>query len=63
MTKPLSDLQIDLSRKLAEAIVEGMDMGDLITYATEQLTLSYEQYTEEQLVAEVKEYYPDLLED
>ena len=63
MTKPLSDLQIDLSRKLAEAIVEGMDMGDLITYAIEQLTLSYEQYTEEQLVAEVKEYYPDLLEN
>lgn len=63
MTKPLSDLQIDLSRKLAEAIVEGMDMGDLITYATEQLTLAYEAYTEEQLVAEVQEYYPDLLED
>ena len=63
MTKPLSDLQLELSRKLAEAIVEGMDIGELMTYAIEQLTLSYEQYTEEQLVAEVKEYYPDLLEN
>ncbi len=63
MTKPLTDLQMDLSRRLAEAVVEGMDVADLCTYAIEQLTLAYEAYTEEQLVAEAKEYYPDLLED
>lgn len=63
MTEPLTDLQIELSRKLAEAVVDGMDIGDLMTFATEQLTMVYEGYTEEQLVAEVKEYYPNLLED
>jgi hypothetical protein len=61
--KPLTDLQIELTRKLAERVVDGMDIADLCTYAIEQLTLSYEEYTEEQLVNEVKEYYPDLLED
>jgi hypothetical protein len=63
MTKPLSDLQLKLSRDLAEAIVDGMDVADLMTYAIEQLTLAYEQYTEEQLINEAKEYYPELLEN
>lgn len=63
MTKPLTDLQLKLSRELAEAIVDGMAMRDLATYAIGQLILYYEQYTEEQLINEVKEYYPALLEN
>lgn len=54
----------DLAGRLAERMVEGMDMDTLVTYAMDCLLKSYqEDYTMDQLVGEVKEYYPDLLED
>jgi hypothetical protein len=56
--------QSDLASDFANRMVEGMDMDTLVTYAVEMLRRSYEtEYTMEQLVAEVKEYSPDLLED
>ena len=53
-----------LACQLAEHIVEGMDMDTLVTYATECLQRVYqEEYTEEQLITEVKDYAPHLLEE
>lgn len=61
--KPLTDPHLQLASKLAERVVDGMDIADLCLCVIEHLTLYYKEYTEEQLVNEVKEYYPDLLED
>ena len=56
--------QSDLASDFAARMAEDMDMDTLVFYAVEMLRKSYEtDYTMEQLVAEVKEYYPDLLED
>lgn len=46
---------------LAEHIVEGMDMDTLVTFAVEMLEQSYSDYTEDQLITEVQEWAPHLL--
>ena len=61
MTK---DEKNDLACKLAEHIVEGMDIDTLVTYATECLQRAYQdEYTDEQLIIELKDYAPHLLEE
>ena len=44
-------------------IVEGMDYKDLVSYAQDALTDYYSEMSDEQLVDEVKKFYPDLLEN
>jgi hypothetical protein len=46
-----------------DLIIESMDIDDLIFFVKDSLEQSLKQYTDEQLIAEVKEYYPELLED
>jgi len=53
----------ELQGRLAEAIVEGMDMDTLVQFATERLGECYDSLTDEQLLAEVREFQPSLLED
>ena len=54
----------ELASRMAERMVESMDMDTLVTYAIDCLLKSYqEEYTMDQLVGEVKDYYPDLLEE
>tara|TARA_A100001515_G_scaffold77050_1_gene61179 strand:+ start:135 stop:347 length:213 start_codon:yes stop_codon:yes gene_type:complete len=45
-----------------ETIIDGMDHKDLWQYVYDSLEQNFETYSEEELVAEVKEYYPHLLE-
>jgi hypothetical protein len=52
----------DLAAALAERIVEGMDLDDLVAFATERLAEYYITLTPPQLVHEVTEFAPDLLE-
>ena len=47
----------------AERIVDGMDMRDLVAFATEQMIDRLDSYDDEELVEEVREFAPDLLED
>jgi hypothetical protein len=47
----------------AECMVYDMDGDSLFVYAIEKLREDYAQYSDEQLLAEVSEYYPELLED
>lgn len=47
----------------AERMVYDMDGDTLAMYALERLREDYDQYSDEQLLAEVAEYYPDLLEN
>ena len=46
-----------------ETIIDGMDHKDLWQYIYDSLEQNFETYSEEELVAEVKEYYPHILED
>lgn len=52
----------DLIEEYARRIVEGLDMDAIVELATEMLISNLETYTDEQLVEEVSEYYPDLME-
>jgi hypothetical protein len=44
-------------------IIDGMDMNGLCQLAYDYLNESYDKYSVDELIAEVEEYYPHLLED
>ena len=44
-------------------IVDGMDIKDLCQMAAEQIALGMASHTDEQVVEEIRESYPHLLED
>ena len=51
-----------LQQNLIDRIVDDMDLKTLMQLVAEQLDHNYDEYTVDQLIAEVEEYYPDLLE-
>ena len=46
----------------ASLIVEGMDMDTLVSFAFDTLVSNLMSYSDEELIAEVTEYNPELLE-
>jgi hypothetical protein len=46
----------------ASLIVEGMDMDTLVSFAYDTLVSNLMSYSDEELIAEVTEYNPELLE-
>ena len=44
-------------------IVDGMDHKTVFAMALEYLSKSLDSYSDEELITEVKEYYPELLEN
>ena len=44
-------------------IIDGMDIKDLMRLVYDQLDSNLETYTVNELIEEVEEYYPHLLED
>ena len=52
----------ELQQNLIDRIVDDMDLKTLMQLVAEQLDHNYDDYTVDQLIAEVEEYYPDLLE-
>jgi hypothetical protein len=52
-----------LIEEYASRIVEGMDMDDMYNFVYETLVERLDDYTDTDLVNEVSEYYPDLVED
>ena len=44
-------------------LVDDMDLKTLCRFACDVLSQEYDQYTIEELKTEVKEYYPELLEN
>ena len=60
MTPEQRDKLID---DYAWEIVDGMDTKDLCRMAAEQIASNLEDYSDEEVIAEVKDYYPHLLED
>lgn len=55
--------QEQLVSEFAWRVVEGMDMQTLEMYAMEKIVADYSTLSEEDLHAEIAEFYPDLLED
>ena len=52
----------ELQRDMIDAIVDGMDMEMLCSLACDALSTTYDEYSDSELMEEVKEYYPHLLE-
>jgi hypothetical protein len=44
-------------------IVDGMDMDTLVSYAYSCMAIALEQFSDEDLRAEIADFYPDLLEE
>jgi hypothetical protein len=47
----------------AHLIVEGMDMDTLVSFAYDTMVKNLTDYTDEELLGEVTDYYPELLGD
>jgi hypothetical protein len=53
----------ELIAQYAERIVEGMDTDTLVMYAIDQLMDGLRTYSDNDLAAEIEDFYPDLLEN
>ena len=53
----------ELQDAYIERIIDGMDHKNLWQYVYDSLEQNFERYSVDELIAEVEEYYPDLLED
>ena len=51
-----------LQNDYIESIIDGMDHKDLWQYVYDTIEQNLETYSDEELVTEVKDYYPHLLE-
>ena len=74
MVTPLPDTQMntttdniidrdELQQNLIDQILDDMDLKTLMQLVADQLDNNYDSYTVDELIEEVKEYYPHLLED
>ena len=48
---------------MIDSIIDGMDTRDMYNFIGDILAENFDGYTDEQLLAEAKENYPDLLEE
>tara|TARA_R100000084_G_C4519222_1_gene86048 strand:- start:64 stop:267 length:204 start_codon:yes stop_codon:yes gene_type:complete len=50
-----------LQDRYIDEIVDGMDIGMLCQFVSDALKTTYDEYTVDELITEVEEYYPHLL--
>ena len=63
-TFPLTDMnRSELQQQLVNEMIDGMDHKTMWQILDSYMMESYDKYTDEELMEEVKEYYPELLED
>ena len=53
----------ELQQQLVDNMIEGMDFKTMWQILDSYMMESFDKYTDEELMEEVKEYYPELLED
>ena len=53
----------DLIDAYAQQVLDSMDMKTLEQYAYDMLVQCFNDYTEDELITEISETYPELLED
>ena len=62
-TFPLTDMnRSELQQQLVNEMIDGMDHKTMWQILDSYMMESYDKYTDEELMEEVKEYYPELLE-
>ena len=53
----------ELQDNMIQQILEDMDIKTMMAILYDQMDENYDKYSDEELLTEVKEYYPDLLEE
>ena len=53
----------ELQDQLIQQILDDMDMKCLLQMCYDMMDENYDKYSDEELMEEVKEYYPHILED
>lgn len=53
----------ELQNQLIDTVIEGMDFKTMWQVLFDYMDKSYDDYTDDELMEEVKEYYPELLEE
>ena len=53
----------ELQQQLVDNMIESMDFKTMWQVLDSYMMESYDKYSDEELITEVKEYYPDMLED
>jgi len=61
--KNWTDDRSTLVERYAEQIMDGMDMKTMECFVFDTLVENLNKYSESELIAEIREYNPDLLED
>ena len=51
-----------LQKDYIERIIDGMDHKDMWAFVYDTLEQTFDKYTCEEIIGEVEEYYPDLLD-
>ena len=65
-TNPMTDNimnRFELQQQLVNEMIDGMDHKTMWQILDSYMMESYDKYTDEELMEEVKEYYPELLEE
>ena len=52
-----------LQDQLVNSVIDGMDFKTMWSVLYDYMNESYDKYTDEELIVEVEEYYPELLEE
>ena len=53
----------ELQDQLIDNVIDGMDFKTMWAVLYDFMDQSYDKYSDEELMEEVKEYYPELLEE
>ena len=53
----------ELQQQLVDNMIDGMDFKTMWQVLDSFMMESYDKYSDEELITEVKEYYPELLEE
>ena len=61
--KSWTDNHSSLIQSYAEQIMDGMDMKTMEQFVFDTLVDNLNSYTEEELISEVSDHYPELLEE
>ena len=62
-TDPNTMNRSELQQQLINSVIDGMDFKTMWSVLYDYMDESYDKYSDEELITEVKEYYPELLDD
>ena len=63
-TFPLIDMnRSELQDNMIQQILDDMDIKTMMAILYDSMSEDYDKYSDEEIFAEVKEYYPHILED